>query len=96
MEAALPEPKEKGEDAENDRAYRAYNRAYAKFACELAAQAVDALVQAGIITRTWKAWGGNYSRYAGCSTCPCSQGVVANQTLWSDGQAVDIHIRPAV
>lgn len=95
MAEALPEAKEKGVDKENDRAYARYNREYSKRAVAFAARAVPALVEAGLISRLPVAFGGHFSRYAGCS-CPCSQGVVLNQGIYrtANGRRVDIHISP--
>lgn len=92
---ALPEGKLKGEDPENDRAYARYNREYKKQAVAFAARVVPALIEAGLIERLPKAFGGQFSKYAGCS-CPCSQGVVMNQGVFrtANGRRVDIHVSP--
>lgn len=93
MEAALPRPLPIGEDKANDQAYATFNRAYVRHASAVAAQAVPALVEAGLIERLPMAYGGKYSRKAGCSTCPCSPGLVLNQMLFNKrGYRVNVFI----
>lgn len=85
---ALPAPKQRGEDPENDRAYDAYNRAYIKAGRVELKAVLDALVAAGWLSVAPKA---AFSRYAGCS-CPCSPGFKLDQTLYYEGKPVDLSL----
>lgn len=92
-EAALPTPKERGEDPENDKAYDRHNRLYARLARQVAKNAIDKLVELGKIEAPLVPLKLSYSRFAGCSSCPCSGGVVVNTHLFDKkGARVDIYI----
>lgn len=85
-DAALPEPKNHGEDKDNDRAYAKHNRLYAKRAVEFAKAALEAYNDYREGEDTLR-----FSRTAGCS-CPCSPGVVMNRRFFVQNRPVDIHV----
>ena len=99
LEAALPTPKEKGEDPENDKAYDTYNRTYIKVQKRIADEVVAKLLEDKHI----KTFGDDekvtfrFSRYAGCGMCACSPGVVVSTRLYWKSEydtyvLVDVHI----
>lgn len=95
-EAGLPEPKLKGEDKENDKAYNAHNRLIAKLTKEAAIKYVTMLVEDGMIEFPYANLEDvkfKFSRTAGCS-CPCSPGVTMDCMVREVEhlQKVDIHI----
>lgn len=95
-EDALPAPKMKGEDKENDNAYNKHNRLYAKRSRETAEKYVRKLIEAGIIEFAYADVDNvkfSFSRTAGCS-CPCSPGVKVDSFLRSvdTKKKVDISI----
>lgn len=87
--AALPQPKTRGEDAENDKAYDAYNRAYIKAWREQVVKAFTALTEFGAPANALD--GMRFSRKAGCS-CPCSPGGVLKQRVVIGDSPVDFFI----
>lgn len=90
-EKALPLPLDKGEDAANDKAYRDFNRAYAKASREVATEVAEALYAVGAVSNLAHEAVFKFSRTAGCS-CPCSPGTVVNQVLRSNGRPADIYV----
>lgn len=94
-EKALPAPRPRGEDPENDRAYSRFNRAYVK---AWRAEAAAALKELTVKEPRLSAWLDRaklkFSRNAGCS-CPCSPGGVLDSRVLFEGGPVDIHINLA-
>lgn len=87
-EAALPLPKERGEDPENDRAYDGFNRRYIKAARAELKAVLAALAEAGMVDAGATA---SFSRHAGCS-CPCSPGFILSARVRLNGKPVDLHV----
>lgn len=73
-----PPPSLKGDDPDNDRAWRAYNRAEVKNMRTFLSAVVDG---------TW-----NFNRRAGCS-CPCSPGFTTTDTRFRN-QAFYVDVKP--
>lgn len=90
-EKALPLPQVKGEDPANDKAYRDFNRAYAKASRDAATEVARALHNLGAVSNLAHDAVFKFSRTAGCS-CPCSPGTVVNQVLRSNGRPADIYV----
>jgi hypothetical protein len=89
LDAQLPQPKMKGEDAVNDKAYRQFNRKYAQVACNLARTILITLaenfeeINSDVKLR--------FSSVAGCS-CGCSPGMIMDERIKLNNVPVDIHI----
>jgi hypothetical protein len=75
----------RGEDAESDRAWDAYNRAEVR-AMRAALDEARKTIEQATQSAGWRA---RFSRTAGCS-CPCSPGLVLSETLRVDRRPVDI------
>lgn len=94
-ENALPEPKEHGEDPENDRAYDRFNRAYVK---AWKAETEAALKELVALEPRLAAWLDRaklrFNRHAGCS-CPCSPGGVYDCRVLFEGGPVDFYVELA-
>lgn len=91
-DVTLPKPKMKGEDFENDKVYARRNRVYAKASCDVAKTVLEHIAE---VAPELKALLPNltfrFSVKAGCS-CPCSPGVVTNDTVILNGERVDFYI----
>lgn len=91
MGDALPAPMKRGVDPANDEAYDAYNRhALSLMRYDMArvfAALTDADITPPVLTNN-----SVYSRFAGCTDCPCSPGFVLRDPLLIDGHPVDVHI----
>ena len=91
LEKALPAPKMKGEDKENDKAYATYNRKYAGAVRVVGLKGLGAAF--GHVTRRLQLEDvvAKFSSKAGCS-CPCSPGLVLDRRLRTHNGPVDIYV----